>query len=78
MNRQLAVTAVAAAAAWMLYGCATPAPTAVACDGLPAALASLPGLPGLRVAAAESVALDDKGHPAHCKATGRRISKPIA
>ena len=67
MNHQLALTAVAAAAAWLLYGCATPAPTPVACDGLPAAVASLPGL---RVTAAESIAPDDKGHPAHCKVTG--------
>ena len=75
MNRKLALTCVAAAAAWSLYGCATPTSTPVACEGLPAAVASLPGL---RVTTAESVALDDKGHPAHCKVTGRRISKPIA
>lgn len=65
--RCLAATTLVAAAA-LLASCANRSgPVALACGQLPAALASLPGL---RITQTDSVAADDKGHPAHCRVVG--------
>ena len=68
MNKTM-VFALAAVAAAVLAGCAGRSDTAapVACAELPAAVAAMKTL---RVTAAEPVADDGKGTPAHCRVTG--------
>ncbi len=65
---------LAASAAALLAGCvnppASPPAAPIACAALPAAMAAIAAMSGLRLAGAESVAADDKGHPAHCKVNG--------
>ena len=63
-------TLLACMAAAALAACNTaPQPLArTACEGLPAALGAWPNV---RVTLAESLAPDDKGHPAHCRVQGR-------
>lgn len=65
---RLLVATMLVAAVVLGAGCAgRPAAGGLACGQLPGALASLPGL---RIAQADNLAADDKGHPAHCRVLG--------